>query len=149
MIIDNSLYLMKVGGRPNDSTAWSSLWAHTTQGYSSSIDLTTTANRNIAEGGYMVFRIGTAFAQASGSSEWKILVSAAATMGTDTVLWSSGTVAYGTLVGYGANAIPWVIKLPRTFPLRYLGVGWYPTTAAFTAGTMDIFISPDVPYPQK
>jgi hypothetical protein len=147
MIIDNSLYLMKIGGRPNDSTAWSSLWAHTTQAYSSSIDLTTTANRVIANGGYVVFRIGTAFAQASGSSEWKIMCSAAATMGTDTVIWSSGAVAFGTMAAYTLNSIPWVVKLPRLFPLRYLAVGWYPTTAAFTAGTMDIFISPNAPYP--
>jgi hypothetical protein len=148
MIIDNSLYLMKIGGRPNDATAWASLWAHTTQGYSSSIDLTTTSNRVIAEGGYVVFRTGDAFAQAANSSEWKIMVSAAATMGTDTVLWSSGTVTNTVLVAYGANAIPWVIKLPRHFPLRYLAAGWYPTTSAFTAGTMDIFITPDAPYTQ-
>jgi len=148
MIIDNNQFLMKIGGRPGDSTAWSSLWAHTTQGYSDTYDLATTANRNIAAGGHVVFRVGTAFAQASGSSEWIIAVSAAATMGTDTVLWSSGTVAFGTLAGFALNSIPWVIKLPRTFPLRYLGVGWYPTTAAFTAGTMDIFITGDAPYPQ-
>jgi hypothetical protein len=147
MIIDNNVYLMKIGGRPNDATAWSSLWAHTTQGYSSSIDLATTANRVIAEGGYVVFRTGDAYAQASGSSVWMLACSAAATMGTDTVIWSSGTVAYGTLVGYGANAIIWVVKLPRQFPLRYLAAGWYPNTAAFTAGTMDIFIVPNVPYP--
>lgn len=148
MIIDNSLYLMKIGGRPNDATVWGSLWAHTTQGYSSSIDLTTTANRVIAEGGYVVFRIGTAFAQASGSSEWIIAVSTAATMGTDTVLWSSGTVAFGTLAAFTLNSIPWVVKLPRHFPLRYLAAGWYPTTTAFTAGTMDIFITPNAPYTQ-
>ena len=75
MIIDNSLYMMKIGGRPGDSTAWSSLWAHTTQGYSDTIDLTTTADRNIAVGGHVVFRVGTAFAQAANDSEWIIAVS--------------------------------------------------------------------------
>ena len=149
MIIDNSLYFMKIGGRPNDSTAWSDLWAHTTQGYGSTIDVTTTANRVVAQGGYVVFRVGTAFSQASGSSEWIVACSASATMTTDTVIWSSGTVAFGTLAAFAANSIPWVVKLPRKFPLRYLGVGWYPTTAAFTAGTMDIFISPNAPYPAK
>jgi len=149
MIIDNSLYLMKIGGRPNDSTAWSSLWAHTTQGYSSTIDLTTTANRVIAEGGYVVFRVGTAFAQAANTSEWIIACSAAATMGTDTVIWSSGDVDHAVLAAWAVNSIPWVVKLPRKFPLRYLGVGWYPTTSAFTAGTMDIFIAPNAPYPAK
>jgi hypothetical protein len=100
----------------------------------------------IAEAGYIVFRIGDAFAQASGSSEWTIGCGAAATAAA-TVLWSSGTVAYGTLVGLGANVVAWVVKIPRKITLRYLGVGWYPTTAAFTAGTMDIFITPDAPYP--
>jgi hypothetical protein len=145
MIIDNNNYFMKIGGRPNDSTAWGFLYAHTTQAYGSTIDLGVTANRSIAEGGYVVFRIGAAFSQASGSSEWIVACSAAATMGTDTVLWSSGTVAFGTLAALTLNSIAWVVKLPRKLPLRYLGVGWYPTTAAFTTGTMDIFISPNAP----
>ncbi len=149
MIIDNNCYLMKIGGRPNDSTAWASLWAHTTQGYSSTYDLGAAGARVIAEGGYVVFRIGTAFAQASGSSEWIVACSASATMTTDTVVWSSGTVAFGTLAAMTLNSIAWVVKLPRYLPLRYLGAGWYPTTAAFTAGTMDIFITPNAPYPAK
>jgi len=152
MIIDNSLYLMKVGGRPNDSTAWADLWAHTTQGYSSTIDLTTTANRVIAQGGYVVFRAGDAFAQAdTGSSEWIVACSALATMTTDTVIWSSGSIDHADLViaTTGPNKIVWVVKLPRKFPLRYLAAGWYPTTTAFTAGTMDIYITPNAPYPAK
>jgi hypothetical protein len=145
MLIDNSLYMMKVGGRPNDSTAWSSLWA-VTANYSSSIDLTQVTNRQIAAGGYVVFRIGTAFAQAANDSTWQIVNSAAATLGTDTVLWSSGTVT-NTILVHGAvgNWIPWVVPLPRKFPLRYLGVLWTPATSAFTAGTMDIFITPNAP----
>jgi hypothetical protein len=148
MIIDNSLYLMKIGGRPNDSTAWASLWAATAN-YSSSIDMTTTANRVIAKGGYVVFRVGTAFAQAANDSVWQIVSAAAATMTTDTVLWSSGTVANTTLAAFAANSIPWVVKLPRKIPLRYLAILWTPATSAFTAGTMDIFISPNAPYPAK
>lgn len=149
MIIDNSLYLMKIGGRPNDSTAWASLWAHTTDNYSSSIDMTTTANRRIAEGGYVVFRVGTAFSQASGSAYFQIVTSASATMTTDTILWSSGVLAYTVVAGWTANSIPFIVKLPELIELRYLAALWHPTTAAFTTGTMDIFIVPNVPYPRK
>jgi hypothetical protein len=147
MIIDNNNYLMKIGGRPNDATAWSALWAATAN-YSSSYDLATTSNRVIEDLGYMVFRVGTAFSQAANDSVWSIVCSAAATLGTDTVIWTSGTLDHADLAAYAANSIPWVVKLPRKFPLRYLGVLWTPATSAFTTGTMDIFITKNVPYTQ-
>jgi hypothetical protein len=147
MILDNNLYLMKIGGRPNDTAAWSTLWAATAN-YSSSIDLTTTSNRVIAEAGYMVFRVGDAFAQAANDSTWQIVCSASATMTTDTVMWTSGTVANTVAAAWVANSIVWVIKLGPKFPLRYLGVLWTPATSAFTSGTMDIFITTDAPYTQ-
>jgi hypothetical protein len=138
---------MKIGGRPNDSTAWSSLWAATAN-YSSSYDLASTTNRSIAEGGYVVFRIGAAFSQAhDGGSHWSIVCSAAATMGTDTVLWDSGDIDHATMAAYTLNSILWVIKLPPVIPLRYLAALWTPDTTAFTTGTMDIFIAPNAPYP--
>jgi hypothetical protein len=150
MIIDNSLYLMKIGGRPNDSTAWTSLWAAATN-YSSSIDLTTTANRVIANGGYLVWRTGTAFTiTATGTMEVQIVCSAAAALGTDTVLWSSGAMTHDAVEAlYTANTIIWVIKLPRKFPLRYLGVAWVIGTDHLDTGTADIFITPNAPYPAK
>jgi len=148
MIIDNSLYLMKIGGRPNDATAWTSLWAITTN-YSSSIDLTTTANRVIADGGYLVWRQGTAAAVATGGTTTiQLVCSAAATLGTDTVLhevaWTHDTCEAQFLI----NTIVFVWKLPRHFPLRYLGVAWVLGAAAWTAGTADIFITPNAPYGQ-
>lgn len=150
MIIDNSLYLMKIGGRPNDATAWSALWAATTN-YSSSIDLGSTTNRSIAEGGYLVWRQGTAVAVAAGgTTQIQLVCSAAATMGTDTVLWDNGTlteaVAEALLLG---NTIIYVVKIPPNIPLRYLAVAWILAVGAWTAGTADIFITPNAPYPKR
>jgi hypothetical protein len=148
MIIDNNQYLMKIGGRPNDGTAWSALWAATTN-YSSSMDMATTSNRVIAEGGYMVFRVGGVFAQAhDGGSHWQIICSAAATMGTNTVLWDSGDLDHTIAAAWVADTYIWAIPLPEKFPLRYLAVAWIPDTTAFTSGTMDIFIAKNRPYNQ-
>lgn len=148
MILDNNLYLMKTGGRPNDSTAWTSLWAAATN-YSSSIDLASTTNRSIAEAGYLVWRVGTAFTiTATGTMNVQLVCSAAAALGTDTVLWETGAIAHDAVEAlFTANKIIYVIKIPPVIPLRYLGVAWVIGTDHLDTGTADIFITPDAPYP--
>jgi len=147
MIIDNSLYLMKIGGRPNDATAWLSLWATTTN-YSSSIDLGSTTNRSIAQGGYLVWRQGTAAAVAAGGTTTISLVcSAAATLGTDTKLITRAWTETECEAGFLIDTMVFVWKIPANIPLRYLGVMWVLAVGAWTAGTADIFITPNAPYP--
>ena len=148
MIIDNSLYMMKIGGRPNDGAAWSTLWDVATH-YSSSIDLGITTNRSIANAGYWVWRQGAAATfTAGGSMEIALACSAAAAMGTDTVLWTSGVIAVATWAALlTINTLIYAIKVPQNIPLRYLAVRWINTTQAQTAGTADIYITPNAPYP--
>jgi hypothetical protein len=150
MIIDNNTYLMKIGGRPCDSTAWSSLWAATTN-YSASYDLGSTTNRSIAEGGYLVWRQGAAETMtATGTVNVQLVCSAAAALGTDTILWETGVMVHATIIAKMlANTIVWVVKIPRNIPLRYLGVAWVVGTDAMETTTADIFITPDAPYPEK
>ncbi len=148
MIIDNNLYLMKIGGRPNDSTAWASLWAATTN-YSSSIDLTTTANRRIAQAGYLVWRQGTAVAVAAGgTTSIRLVCSAAATMGTDTIMIQRDFTHDQAEAALLINTIVFCWKIPWPMPLRYMAVAWVLAVDAWTAGTADIFITPDAPYTQ-
>ena len=148
MFIDNSLYLMKIGGRPNDATAWSDLWAATTN-YSSSINLTTVSNRVIAEGGYLVWRQGTAAAVAAGgTTSIRLVCSAAATLGTDTIIAQQDYTHDQVEAQFLTNTIVFAWKLPRLFPLQYLGVAWILGVDAWTAGTADIFITPNAPYGQ-
>ena len=148
MYIDNNLYLMKIGGRPSDATAWSSLWAATTN-YSDSVDLASTTNRSIAEGGYMVWRQGAAETMtATGTLQVQLVCSAAATLGTDTVLWSTAVLTHAQIIAAMLiNTIVWVVKIPQNIPLRYLGVAWIVGTDAMETTTADIFITPDAPYP--
>lgn len=144
MIIDNNLYMMKIGGRPNDATAWSSLWAATTN-ISSMIDLVST-NRSIAEGGYLVWRQGTAAAVAAGGTTTiSLFCSAAATGGTPTTLITRVWTEAECEAQFLANTIVFVWKIPQNVPLRYLGVQWVLGVDAWTAGTADVFITPNAP----
>ena len=150
MIIDNNVYLMKIGGRPNDSTAWSSLWAVATN-YSSSYDLGSTTNRSIAEGGYLVWRQGAAETMtATGTLNVQLVCSAAAALGTNTILWETGVMVHATIVAKMLiNTIVWVVKIPPNIPLQYLGVAWVVGTDAMETTTADIYITPNAPYPAK
>lgn len=146
MIIDNNLYLMKIGGRPNDATAWSDLWAVTTN-ISSTIDLST-SNRSIIEAGFLVWRQGTAAAVAAGGTTTiSLICSAAATGGTPTKLITLAYTEAECEAAFLTNTIVFVWKIPQNIPLRYLGVQWVMGTGAWTAGTADIFITPNAPYP--
>ncbi len=147
MFIDNNLYVMKIGGRPKDSTAWSSLWAVGTN-YSDSIDLGSTTNRSIAEGGYMVWRQGAAETMAAtGTLQIQLVCSAAATLGTDTVLWATAVLTHAQIIAAMLiNTIVWVVKVPQNIPLRYLGVAWVVAADAMETTTADIFFTPNAPY---
>jgi len=144
MHIDNNNYFIKTTGMAA-GTLWSTLWAIATN-IGDVIDLTSVTNRSIAESGYLVISTGTAFAQASGTSVWSLVCATAATLATPTVLWSV-TPTFSQLVAFGANAIAWVVKIPPNIPLQFLGVSWAPVAAAFTAGTANIFITSQAPYP--
>ncbi len=150
MIIDNALYMMKIGGRPCDTAAWSTLWAVATN-YSSSIDMTTVTNRSIADAGYWVWRQGAAETMtATGTLNVQLLCSAAAALGTDTVLWETGVMVHATIIAKMLiNTIVWVVKIPPVIPLRYLGTAWVVGTDAMETTTADIFITPNAPYPAK
>jgi len=150
MILDKNLYLMTADGRPNDSTAWSSLWGVTTN-YSSSIDMASTTNRSIAEGGYLVWQqIAAETMAATGTMQVQLVCSAAATLGTDTVLWGTSVMVHATIVALLlANTIIWVVKIPQNIPLRYLGVAWIVGTDVMETTTANIYITPNVPYPEK
>jgi hypothetical protein len=150
MYVDNNLYLMKTGGRPCDNETWANLYAATTN-YSASIDLAMGANRVIAEAGYLVWRQGVAETMtATGTMEVQLVSSAAAALGSDTILWSTGVMVHATIVAtFLINTIVYVIKMPRKIPLRYFGVAWVVGTDVMETTTADIFITPNAPYPAK
>jgi hypothetical protein len=149
MFVDNNCYLMKIGGRPKDSTAWTAMWAIGTY-YSDSYDLYQDKNRTIAKGGYMVWRQGTAAAVAAGGTTVISLVtSASAALTAPTVLWTTVTLTHDvTEAAFKANKLVYAVKLPRRLSLRYVGVCWTLAVAAWTAGTADIFLTPNAPYTQ-
>lgn len=145
MYMDNDLFIMKVAGRPGDSTAWSSLWAATTN-TSDSIDLGLTVNRSIAEGGYVVWRQDTAAAVAAGGTTTiSLICSAAATLGSATLLHTKAWTHDECEAAFTKDTIVFAWKIPQNIPLRYLGVQWVLAVGAWTAGTADIFITRDVP----
>jgi len=129
------------------TTAWASQWALNTQYYTNSIDMGVTANRKIVNGGCVVFRVGTVPVQAGNSTRLELLCSASATGGTDTILWSTGELANTVVNAWTVNSIVFVVKIPAVIPLQYFMAGYYLTTTAWTAGTMDIFCVPQWPVP--
>ena len=150
MIIDNNIYLMKIGGRPGDKAAWSDMDEEGTW-YTDSYDLGSTTNRSIAEGGYIVWRTGTAWLNATSATiEIQLVCSAAAAGGTDTVLCSTGLLAHdASEAKLALNSILFAWKIPQNIPLQYLLVAWTIAAAHFTAGTADVFVTPNAPYPAK
>lgn len=149
MLIDNNCYLMKIGGRPKDSTAWASLWGIGAN-YSDTYDTAKEKDWSVGEGGYMVWRQGTAaLVAAGGTTEITLVTSASAALTAPTVLWSSGVLTHNiTEAAFLINTIVYVAKIPPSISLRYLGVCWTIAVAAWTAGTADIFITPNAPYGQ-
>ena len=149
MIIDNNCYLMKIGGRPKDSTAWASLWG-IGQHFSDSYDTAMEKDWSVAEGGYMVWRQGTAaVVAAGGTTVISLVTSASAAMTAPTVLWATQTLTHDiTEAAFKINTIVYVAKIPPSVSLRFLAVSWTMAAAAWTAGTADIFITPNAPYGQ-
>ena len=147
MYVDKSLFFIDTVGLAA-GTAWSTLWAHTTSNISDTIDLLDTANRRICAGGYLVIQVGTQPAQAAtGTTRFSLLNSAAAGLGTNTVLWTSGEIDDAVVSAYVASSTIYTVKMPMEFPLRYIGMEFYFTTTAWTAGTLNCFITPDAPIP--
>jgi len=99
------------------------------------------------EGLWFVIQVGTAFAQAGGTSTWSLVTSAAVGLGTPTTLVTTGSIANTILVAVGSNAALLYVPVPPVFALRYMGVSWTPVTNAFTAGTANIFLTPQAPVP--
>ena len=145
MYIDNNTYFIKTGGLAA-GTAWSTLWAIATN-ISDVVDLTQVANRRIVQGLWFCIQVGTAYAQAGGSSTWSLVTSAAVGLGTPTVLNTTGSITFTQLVAVGSNNFLLYAPVPPVFALRYMGVSWTPVTNAFTAGTANIFLTPQVPVP--
>ena len=147
MYVDKSLYFIDTVGLAA-GTAWGTLWAHTTSNISDTIDLLDTANRRICAGGNLIISCTTQPAQAAGgTTRFSLLNSAAAGLGTNTVLWTSGEIDDLVVAAYVANTIIYTVKMPMEFPLRYIGMEFYFTTTAWTAGTLECYIAPDSPIP--
>jgi hypothetical protein len=106
MIIDNDLNFVAVSG-----TTWTAQ-AETTQAAHISdnvIDLGRAAARTILKNMYFVFQIETAITTASAATlQIDLVNSAAAGLGTDTHLWSSGIIATGVVVAWTANSTVYV-----------------------------------------
>jgi len=103
---------------------------------------------NVIDNMFLVFRIGTKIVSVGGTSTFdiRLVTSAAVGLGTPTVLWSSGATTNATHCGWAANSIPYVIKVPPTMLLQYLGMLYIIGTDVFSAGTWDAFLTPDAPY---
>jgi hypothetical protein len=87
---------------------------------------------------------------AGGTLNVQLVCSAAAALGTDTILWETGVMVHDTVIAKMlANTIVWVVKIPPNIPLRYLGVAWVVGTAVMETTTADIFITPNAPYPAQ
>jgi len=100
----------------------------------------------VYENPFLVFRIGTAIVSAGGGTlEIKLVTSAAAGLGTPTVLWSSGVLANATIVAWTADSLIYLVRVPPVITLQYLGMIYTIGTAVFTAGTWDAFLTPDIP----
>ena len=147
MYVDKNLYFINRVGLADGTTLWATLWAHTTTNIGDVIDLEQVTNRRIAEGGYVVWQCHTVPLQAANDTTFKVVCSAAVGLGTPTVLWEANAIDHAVLAAWTVDSIIWVVKLPNQIPLRYLGVSWYPTTTAWTAGEMDIYLTPEVPVP--
>ena len=145
MYIDNNTYFIKTSGLAA-GTAWSTLWAIATN-ISDVVDLTQVTNRRIVEGLWFCIQIGTAFAQAGGTSTWSLVTSAAVGLGTPTVLCTTGSITFTVLVAFGSNAFLLIAPVPPVFALRYIGCTWTPVTNAFTTGTANLFLTPQAPVP--
>ena len=140
--VDNNCYFMKVTGTAAGG-AWSTLWAaaaHT----GDQIDLTTVTNRHILEGGVCVWQVGATIPlQAANDTTFEFGCAATAVYPT-TFFAREVAVDHAVLAAYVANTIVFVHKLPAVIPLRYLTVGWTMTTTAWTAGVMNIYMTPAV-----
>ena len=81
-----------------------------------------------------------------GTLDIQLVNSAAAGLGTPTILWSSGVLTNAAIVAWTANTTLYKIRIPSDMPLRYLGILWVIGTAVWTAGSLRAFLSPQTPY---
>jgi hypothetical protein len=139
--VDNNTYFMKSTGTAAGA-AWTTLWAAAANTFDQ-IDMTTVVNRHILEGGFCVWQVVATPTQAANSTTFHFGCAATAVYPT-TMFWTAAAVAFGTLSAWPVNTIIYVIKLPAVIPLRYLSVGITPLTSAWTTGTMNIYMTPQV-----
>jgi hypothetical protein len=139
--LDNNAYFIKVTGTAAGA-AWTTLWA-VAANTGDQIDMTTVTNRHILEGGFCVWQVGaTTVVQAANTSTLDF--GCAATAVYPTTLFSSESLGFAAISAWAVNTIVKVIKLPAVIPLRYLSVGWTPVTTAWTAGVLNIYMTPQV-----
>ena len=139
--VDNNCYFMKTTGNAAGA-AWSTLWAVAANTFDQ-IDVTTVTNRHILEGGFCVWQVGaTAPAQAANTTN--LAFGCAATAVYPTTLFWAQAYANTVVAAWAVNTIVEVIKLPAVIPLRFLSVGITPVTTAWTAGVLNIYMTPQV-----
>ena len=140
--VDNNTYFMKVGGNAAGA-AWSTMWAAAAHTFDQ-IDLTTVTNRHILEGGVCVWQVGlTIPLQAANDTTFDFGCAATAVYPT-TFFAREVAVSNAVLAAWVASTIQFVHKLPAVIPLRYLSVGITITTTVWTAGVMNIYMTPQV-----
>ena len=103
--------------------------------------------RDIINQLYFVFQCAVVPISAGGGTlEIKLVTSAAAGLGTPTVMWDSGIIASATIVAWVANSTIYAFKIPAHMALRYLGATYEIATNVLTAGSWRAFFTVDAPY---
>lgn len=143
MIIDADLSLCVVANNVLTAQAETTVAVHPSDNV---VDLTKWP-RNIIDQLYFVFQCEEVPISAGGGTlEIKLVTSAAAGLGTPTVMWDSGILANAAIVAWVANSTIFAFKIPAALALRYLGATYEIATDVFTAGTWRAFFTVDAPY---
>lgn len=133
-------------GRLSDAQAETTVTTHISDNV---VDLGA-AGRRIVDPLYYFFRITTAIVSAGGGTlQIQLVTSAAAGLGTPTVIWDSGVIPNATIVAWTVNSMPYP-RIPVVYSgelLRYFGAIYTIGTDVFTAGAWDLDQVVDMPVP--
>lgn len=138
--VDNNCYFMKTTGTAA-GVLWAARWAVAANTFDQ-IDLTTVTNRHLLEGGFCVWQCHVVPLQAANTTVFAFGCAATAVYPT-TIFWTE-TDTNAVLAAWAIDSIVFVQKLPAVIPLRYLSVGITPVTTAWTAGELNIYMTPQV-----
>lgn len=102
--------------------------------------------RNIINNLFWVFQIEDAITGTSETFAIQLVTSAAVGLGTNQILFNSGTLNETTIEAWAANSTVFVIKISPYLQHRYIGCTYVIGGAAFATGSWRSFLTPDAPF---